>query len=135
MTEPITHGYSGKPLYQKLGLKPGLRYLAVNPPGHIASLLEGAEGVAFLHSPGLADIVHLFCPDRTTLDAQGPAALTLVAEKGMLWISWPKKSSRLFRDLTEDGLREVMLPTGWVDVKVCAVDQDWSGLKFLRRKM
>ena len=52
----------------------------------------------------------------------------------MLWVSWPKKSSALFRDLTEDMLREVILPTGWVDVKVCAVDSDWSGLKFLRRK-
>jgi len=127
-------GTSGKPLYQKLGLKPGLRYLALNPPGHFDELLAGAEGVDVLTQPTEADIVHLFCPDRTTLEAQSPAALDLVAEKGMLWISWPKKSSPLFRDLTEDGLREVMLPTGWVDVKVCAVDKDWSGLKFLRRK-
>lgn len=127
-------GYSGKPLFQKLGLKPGLRYLSLNPPAHIDALLAGAEGVAFLSAPGRADIVHLFCPDRATLDTGGPAALDQVAEKGMLWISWPKKSSPLFKDLTEDGLREVMLPTGWVDVKVCAVDQDWSGLKFLRRK-
>ena len=52
----------------------------------------------------------------------------------MIWISWPKKTSPLFRDLTEDGVRELMLPTGWVDVKVCAVDADWSGLKFLRRR-
>ncbi len=52
----------------------------------------------------------------------------------MLWVSWPKKSSALFVDLTEDGLREVILPSGWVDVKVCAVDADWSGLKFLKRK-
>jgi len=132
---PTPHGYSGKPLYQKLGLKPGLRYLALNPPAHIDELLAGAQGVEMLTGRAEADIVHLFCPDRAALDAQGPAALDLVAEKGMLWISWPKKSSRLFRDLTEDGLREVMLPTGWVDVKVCAVDQDWSGLKFLRRKV
>ncbi|WP_306044529.1 hypothetical protein [Nioella sp. MMSF_3534] len=128
-------GYSGKPLYQKLGLKPGLSYLALNPPAHLDDLLTGAEGVKRLCAPDKADIVLLFCSDRETLDAQGPAALDLVAEKGMLWISWPKKSSPLFRDLTEDGLREVMLPTGWVDVKVCAVDQDWSALKFLRRRV
>ncbi|MGI3183446.1 hypothetical protein [Nioella aestuarii] len=128
-------GYSGKPLYQKLGLKPGLSYIALNPPAHIDDLLSGAEGTVFLpETAGPADIVHLFCSDRATLDRQGPAALEMVADKGMLWISWPKKSSSLFMDLTEDGLREVMLPTGWVDVKVCAVDQDWSGLKFLRRK-
>jgi hypothetical protein len=127
-------GYSGKPLFQKLGLKPGLSYLALNPPAHIDDLLAGADGVEMLTGRTEADIVHLFCPDRATLDKEGPDALDLVAEKGMLWISWPKKSSPLFRDLTEDGLREVMLPTGWVDVKVCAVDQDWSGLKFLRRK-
>ncbi|WP_420397334.1 hypothetical protein [Nioella sp.] len=132
--QPNPVGYSGKPLFQKLGLKPGLSYLALNPPPHIDELLAGAEGVQMLTGRTEADIVHLFCPDRATLDKEGPAALDLVAQKGMLWISWPKKSSPLFRDLTEDGLRELMLPTGWVDVKVCAVDQDWSGLKFLRRK-
>ena len=63
----------------------------------------------------------------------GPA-LAAVRPGGMLWVSWPKKASPLFRDLTEDGLREILLPTGWVDVKVCAVSADWSGLKFLRRR-
>lgn len=136
MPEPKSKpvAYSGKPLFQKLGLKPGLRYLALNPPAHLDTLLRGAEGVDVLTTRGPADIVHLFCPDRATLNAQGAAALDMVAETGMLWISWPKTSSPLFLDLTEDGLREVMLPTGWVDVKVCAVDRDWSGLKFLRRK-
>lgn len=128
-------GYTGKPLFQKLGLKPGLSYLALNPPAHLPALLAGAEGVAFLTPPATADIVHLFCPDRAVLETQGPAALGLVAEKGMLWVSWPKKSSALYTDLTEDGLRAVMLPTGWVDVKVCAIDADWSGLKFLRRRV
>ena len=88
----------------------------------------------FISPSAKADIVHLFCQDRAVLEAQGPAALEWVAEKGMLWISWPKKSSALFRGLTEDGLRAVMLPTRWVDVKVCAVDADWSALKFLRRR-
>ncbi|MEL7313284.1 MAG: DUF3052 domain-containing protein, partial [Pseudomonadota bacterium] len=74
------------------------------------------------------------CPTRRALDNKIEQALTKVADGGMLWISWPKKSSPMFKDLTEDQLREVILPTGWVDVKVCAVDADWSGLKFVRRK-
>jgi hypothetical protein len=131
---PKTHGYSGKPLYQKIGLKPGMRCLALNPPDHYDDLMAGAEGITYLTAPSTADIVHLFCPNRATLDTQHATALSYVADAGMLWVSWPKKSSKLFQDLTEDGLREVLLPTGWVDVKVCAVDQDWSGLKFLRRK-
>ena len=130
-----THGYSGKPLYQKIGLKPGMVCLPINPPKHFDELLTGAEGITFLDAPAKADVVHLFCPDRATLDAQHKTALSYVLEGGMLWVSWPKKSSPKFRDLTEDALRDVLLPTGWVDVKVCAVDQDWSGLKFLRRKI
>lgn len=128
------HGYSGKPLFQKLGLKPGMSCLALNAPVPYETLVAGAEGVEFLTAPAPADLVHLFCPDRATLETQHAEALTLVAEKGMFWVSWPKKSSKLFVDLTEDGLREVLLPTGWVDVKVCAVNADWSGLKFLRRR-
>ena len=122
MDKTKTHGYSGKPLFQKLGLK------------HYDALRAGAEGVDFVSGDGPADIVHLFCTDRAVFETQVDAALARVAEKGMLWVSWPKKSSNLFIDLTEDVLREVVLPTGWVDVKVCAVDQAWSGLKSLRRK-
>ena len=128
------HGYSGKPLFQKIGLKPGMRCLPLNAPDHFDDLMAGAEGVTYLATAVEADVVHLFCPDRASLDQEYEAALSYVAQGGMLWVSWPKKSSKLFQDLTEDGLREVFLPTGWVDVKVCAVDQDWSGLKFLRRK-
>jgi Protein of unknown function (DUF3052) len=126
-------GHSGKPLYQKLGLKPGTRCLPVDPPVEYSSLVAGAEDIAFVAS-GPADLVHLFCADRATF-ARGMAdALANVAEGGMLWVSWPKKSSKLHIDLTEQDLRDAILPTGWVDVKVCAVDDDWSGLKFLKRK-
>ena len=128
------HGYSGKPLFQKLGLKPGMVCLPINPPDHFEALMQGAEDVQFLSTPGPADIVHLFCADRSVLEGQGRSALSHIREMGMLWVSWPKKSSPLFKDLTEDNIREILLPTGWVDVKVCAVDQDWSGLKFLRRR-
>ncbi len=129
-----TAGYSGKPLFQKLGLKPGLRCLPINAPDHYHELVAGAEGVRFLNRAAPADIVHLFCPDRRTLDNKALSALSRVKLGGMLWVSWPKKSSKLFIDLTEGQIRDVILPTGWVDVKVCAVDADWSGLKFLKRK-
>ena len=128
-----TAGYSGKPLYQKLGMKPGMKVLPVNAPEHYSDLVADAEGVDYVDT-GSADIVHLFCAERADLNSGFEAALSHVADTGMLWVSWPKKSSKLFVDLTEDQLREIILPTGWVDVKVCAVDADWSGLKFLRRK-
>ena len=126
-------GYSGKPLYQKLGLKPGMRCLPVHPPMDYAGLVAGAEGVEFV-TDGPADMVHLFCPDRAALAGGLADALSHVAGGGMLWVSWPKKSSKLYRDLTEQDLRDAILPTGWVDVKVCAVTEDWSGLKFLKRR-
>lgn len=129
-----TQGYSGKPLFQKLGMMPGLHCMPIDPPDHYMDLIAGSDGILLVTPPAQADIVHLFCADRTALEAGIEPALGQVAPKGMLWVSWPKKSSPLFVDLTEDVLREVILPLGWVDVKVCAVDADWSGLKFLRRK-
>ena len=128
-------GYSGKPLYQKLGLKPGMRCYPMRAPAHYSALVDGAVDVRFLKRAASADLVHLFCRDRRELDRHVERALSLVTDGGMLWISWPKKSSPRFRDLTEDGIRESVLPTGWVDVKVCAVDDDWSGLKFLKRRV
>ena len=78
--------------------------------------------------------VHLFAKRRSDFERRIEGALGKVADGGMCWVSWPKKSSPLFIDLTEDQLREIVLPLDWVDVKVCAVDADWSGLKFVRRK-
>ena len=127
------HGYSGKPLYQKLGLQPGMRCLVINQPAHHAELMAGAEGVRFGTRLAGADVVHLFCPSAAELNRHLDRALARVADKGALWISWPKKSSPLYRDLAEGDIRDRVLPTGWVDVKVCAVDADWSALKFLRR--
>ncbi|MEO1244221.1 MAG: DUF3052 domain-containing protein [Pseudomonadota bacterium] len=129
-----THGYSGKPLYQKLGLKPGMRCQPIDPPEHYPELVAGVSDVRFMRRARSADMVHLFCRNRAALDRRIERALACVAAGGMLWVSWPKKSSVLFADLTEDRLREVILPRNWVDVKVCAVDRDWSGLKFLRRR-
>ncbi len=129
-----THGYSGKPLFQKLGLRPGMRYQLIGAPLHYPELVAGATDVRFMQRAKSADVVHLFCPNRRALDRQIKRALDCVVPGGMLWVSWPKKSSALFKDLTEDQLRDVILPLNWVDVKVCAVDDDWSGLKFLQRK-
>jgi len=130
-----TAGYSGKSLAQKLGLKPGGVVRPIGAPGHYAELLAPLpEGARLDESASDAAIVHAFVRGARDLEALGPDLVDLPAPGGAIWISWPKKRSAMFVDLTEDGVRRVMLPTGWVDVKVCAVDDDWSGLKFLKRR-
>ncbi len=129
-----TVGYSGKPLYQKLGLAPGMKCLTISAPPHYRELIDGVEDVKVSNRGRSADLVHIFCRTHRELEARFPKALDRVGDGGMIWVSWPKKSSALHVDLTEDGLRAIILPTGWVDVKVCAVDADWSGLKFLKRR-
>jgi hypothetical protein len=132
---PAPVGYSGKPLIQKLGLKEAQTLKPVGEPAAYAEWIEPLPPGAVVDADAaVADLVHLFVADRAALEGGTAAALAAVRPGGMLWVSWPRKTSPLFRDLTEDGLREVLLPTGWVDVKVCAVSADWSGLKFLRRK-
>ncbi|HEY2178766.1 MAG TPA: DUF3052 domain-containing protein [Caulobacteraceae bacterium] len=129
------HGYSGKSLAEKLGLKPGLRLAAVNAPPHYDDLIGPLPtGGALVEDPGGADIAHLFVADRADLAGRAAGLTAKLKQGAALWISWPKKASPLFVDLTEGGVRAAILPTGWVDVKVCAVDADWSGLKFLRRR-
>lgn len=130
----MSTGYSGKPLYQKLGLKPGFRCLTLRPPDHYSELVQGAEGVRFFTRATPVDVVHVFCRRRREVAPLVARALRSIVAGGMIWVSWPKKSSPLYRDLTEQDFRDHILPLGWVDVKVCAVDADWSGLKFLRRR-
>lgn len=135
-----TSGYSGKTLAAKMGLRAGMRLAALRAPAHYGKLIEDAvDEINLSHFKGAPrgrsyDIVHLFADCTATLAKLVPPALTAVKQGGALWISWPKKSSPSFVDLTEDGVRSIVLPTGFVDVKVAAVDQDWSALKFLRRK-
>lgn len=132
---PAPVGYSGKPLIQKLGLKEAQTLKPVGAPEGYADWIAPLPAGAVVDADAaVADLVHLFVGDRAGLEYGAAPALAAVRSGGMLWVSWPKKASPLFRDLTEDGLRAVLLPTGWVDVKVCAVSADWSGLKFLRRK-
>jgi poly(A) polymerase len=134
-------GYSGKPLAAKLGLKPGGWITALDAPGHyhdlLAPLPQGARvTLAAWGDPMVrpTEVVHAFVRTRAELADRAATLTGLPLAGGALWISWPKKTSSLYLDLTEDGVRAQMLPTGWVDVKVAAVDADWSGLKFLKRR-
>lgn len=132
-----TAGYSGKPLAQKLGLKDGMRAAVIAAPHQYDDLIEGfpVEHVAGPEAlEGERDFLHLFCRQTSDLEAGLAGVFEHLAAGGMIWVSWPKKSSKLWRDITEDDVRRVCLPMGLVDVKVCAVDADWSGLKLMRRK-
>ena len=129
-------GYSGTPLPKKLGLKEGGAMVLLSAPAGIENIMvplpQGAKLVSKL--AGTNDLVVLFCKDVAALKKSLPVVSKKLHADGSLWISWPKKTSKLFVDLTEDGIRAVVLPTGLVDVKVCAVNEDWSGLKLMVRK-
>lgn len=132
----VTAGYSGTPLPKKLGLKEGGTMVLVNAPAGAAAWLEPLPAASKISiKPGASnDLVVLFCKDLATLKKSLPGISQKLHADGSLWISWPKKTSKLFVDLTEDGIRAIVLPTGLVDVKVCAVNEDWSGLKLMVRK-
>jgi len=131
-----TAGYSGKSLIAKLDLKDGAKAIAIAPPANYTELIDNAAITVKRTAPaaGSFDFIHLFVNDEASLVRDLPKLEPRLATGGMLWVSWPKKTSKLFRDLTEDGIRRLCLPMGLVDLKVCAVDADWSGLKLLRRK-
>ena len=129
-------GYSGTPLAQKLGIKAGQRVVVIDGPAAYRKLLSPLpEAVSFSTKVDSATtFIHLFVSERKTLEKQLKRLRKLIADTGTLWISWPKKSSGVATDVTEDVIREVALPLGFVDVKVCAVDQTWSGLKLMIRR-
>lgn len=129
-----TAGYSGKTLAAKLGLTPGQRLAMIAPPAGFR--IEGLpEGVQLLRQAAReSDVVLLFVRSRADLERGFRRETARLAEGGMLWVAWPKKSSGVKTDVTEDVIRDVVLPAGWVDVKVCAVDDTWSGLKIVRRR-
>lgn len=128
-------GYSGKELWQKLGIKSGMRVAAIAAPENYQELLGGLpEDVRILERPGRsADLIHVFTKSRERLEAQLPALKQRIPPDGMIWVSWPKSSSGVDTDLNEDRVREVALGMGLVDIKVCAVDDTWSGLKLVIR--
>jgi hypothetical protein len=130
-------GYSGRPLAAKLGLKPGQRAWASGMPASVLAEIEAeVPGFAFADGAPEAglDAAHVFTASRAELEAQIAPLRPLLAPAGMIWVSWPKKASKVPTDITEDTVREVALPLGLVDVKVCAVDETWSGLKLVIRK-
>ncbi len=136
-------GYSGTPLPKKLGIKEGTRLAVVHAPeGFDATLGELPAEAQWLSrpKPGI-DVVIGFFTSRDALVREWAKLTSAVAPAGTVWVAWPKKSSpnkssRLATDITEDVLRELLLPTGWVDNKVCAIDDTWSGLRFaLRREL
>jgi hypothetical protein len=124
-------GYSGTPLQQKLGLKEGWRVAFVDAPPGFAGQFEGLQVRTQMRAP--LDAAVAFVTTRRELERRFDSARRVLADDGVFWVAWPKKASRVPTDLTEDVLREVGLPTGMVDVKVCAVDDTWSGLKFVLR--
>ena len=132
---PATAGYAGTPLPRKLGIKPGMRVVLVKPPDGFAAILEPLPpGVALrTTNRGARDVTLWFTRSRRELE-RGMTRMAEAAADGRLWICWPKKTSRLAADHTGDDVRRVALAAGLVDFKVCAVDEDWSGLAFVRRR-
>jgi hypothetical protein len=129
-------GYSGTPLPKKLGIKPGARLCFVNaPPGYPALLEPLPEDVVIVpgESPAI-DLVHGFVKSRAELVELLDLYKNRIKQDGVIWVSWPKKAAKIATDVTEDTVREVALPLGLVDIKVCAVDDVWSGLKLVIRK-
>ena len=127
-------GYSGTPLPQKLGLRPGMRFIALNAPPELDVILAGAPDLHRLTRVATFDCALAFATTEralVSLFAKLPAKLV---DAGMIWIAWPKKTSGVATDLTEDVVRRAGLAAGLVDVKVCAIDLTWSGLKFVRRR-
>lgn len=133
-----TVGYSGTPLTRKLGIKDGTAFAVRHAPGPFAETLgdlpPGSEWRRQVR-PGL-DVVIGFYVERSRLIADWPKLTAAVAPDGTIWVAWPKRASKVATDITEDVLRAELLPTGWVDNKVCAIDERWSGLRFaLRREL
>lgn len=127
-------GYSGTPLPQKLGLKPGAAARVIGSPVDYAELLgDVPPGVSFDAERDL-DFVHVFTTQRDELQRQLPLLQSQIKPNGMIWVSWPKKSSKIPTDITEDTIREVALPMGLVDTKVAAITDVWSGLRLVIRK-
>lgn len=127
-------GYSGKPLSAKLGYKAGMRVMFIGMPPEVMPLL--GDVLPDLQPVDLvaADVIHVFTSSGSALRALVADVRAAFTADEVLWVSWPKKTSGVSTDITEDRLREWILPTGLVDVKVCAVDATWSALKFVLRK-
>ncbi|MDO8754237.1 MAG: hypothetical protein Q7J80_10125 [Anaerolineales bacterium] len=130
-----TIGYSGTPLAKKLGLKSLLKLLTVNAPKEYKSWLgDLPEGVTLITKASKPiEAAHVFTTESAFLDATLSKLRNELKQDGFVWVSWPKKASKVPTDITEDTIREIALPLGFVDIKVCAVSEVWSGLKLVIR--
>ena len=128
--------YSGTPLAKKLSLKDGMRVWRLDMPDSVAAeVAVGGHALHVLARPDAPiDCAHIFVIERSALERWLAALKPMLAPGGFVWVSWPKKASKVPTDITEDVIRAVCLPMGLVDVKVCAVDAVWSGLKLMIRK-
>jgi len=128
-------GYSATPLAKKLGIKPGNRIMLVNEPAHYRNLFEDWPSGVELEPDGTdLDFVHLFMTQEKDLESLVRDTMDRLKKTGTIWVSWPKGTSKIETDLNRDLIREAVLQIGLVDVKVAAIDENWSGLKFMYRK-
>jgi hypothetical protein len=133
----MTVGYSGTPLQKKLGIKVGMSIALLNAPPDIDTVLgELPDGVTTSRRlTGHRDLVLIFITRQVDLASRLASLTAAIAPNGMIWVAWPKRASKIDTDMTEDVIRDIVLPSsGLVDVKVCAIDQVWSGLKLVIRK-
>lgn len=130
----VTASYSGTPLAKKLGLKPGLTLWTHAQPVSVAAEVADAGHTLLAEPAAGMDAAHIFVTEAAQLAVLLTELRHTIAPNGFVWVSWPKKASKQPTDITEDIIRDVALPMGWVDVKVCAVDAVWSGLKLVIRK-
>ena len=129
-------GYSATPLSKKLGYKAGFRACVKGAPDHYFKLIQPLPDDVVISNRFQKDVdlCHFFTLSHRKLTNQLPRLISTIRQNGMIWVSWPKKASKVPTDVTEDVIRSVALPLGLVDVKVCAVDDVWSGLKLVIRK-
>ena len=129
-------GYSGTPLAKKLGFKENFKVCTFNAPANYLELLAALpDDITFYKKlQNDLDMIHLFSTSKSEMHNVLKESLAHIKKNGMIWVSWPKKSSKIPSEITEDTVREVALPLGLVDIKVCAVDEIWSGLKLVIRK-
>lgn len=135
MSARAAAGYSGTPLAKKLGIAAGDEVFVGGAPNDYREIVAPPDGVRFVSRVGKGtDVVHVFATERARLEKAIRSALEKMKPDAAIWASWPKKSSKVPTDITEDTIREIALPLGLVDVKVCAVDAVWSGLKLMVRR-
>jgi hypothetical protein len=128
-------GYSGTPLAAKLGIREGCRLFVSGAPKNYVKLVTLPQGARVVRKiDGRTDVAHVFVTEKARLPSILRTSLAGIRPDAAIWVSWPKKSSKVPTDITEDTIREVALPMGLVDIKVCAVDEVWSGLKLVVRK-